>query len=251
MDRNFDRIIKLTMEIEGLARVFQQRGDNAPAELEELLSSHIAELNELTGYCAPAPQAEKAEAESAELEQQEDADPFDVDDEDEPCRDESRAADSERAAVSAEPAVALPDSVPTAKIMVPDDSDEDYVVEEIAEVSSEPEVMDQPEMPEMPEIPTVDFQEERKAEPAATTLNDRLAINASRDIRSAFSRNDYYLFKRELFGGKETEWADAMNIIMAMSSFEEAEEYFYNDLAWDPDRDEVKEFLGRVKNHFA
>ena len=33
-------------------------------------------------------------------------------------------------------------------------------------------------------------------------------------------------------------------------AFDEAEEYFYGDLGWDKDSEEVKEFMTIIRNHF-
>ena len=36
-----------------------------------------------------------------------------------------------------------------------------------------------------------------------------------------------------------------------MSSYEEAEDYFYNDLGWDKNSEEVADFMNVIKNHFS
>ena len=46
------------------------------------------------------------------------------------------------------------------------------------------------------------------------------------------------------------EMADAINLAEAMQTFDEAEEYFYGDLGWDKDSEEVKEFMTIIRNHF-
>ena len=43
---------------------------------------------------------------------------------------------------------------------------------------------------------------------------------------------------------------DAIHLVEAMKSFTEAEEYFYDDLGWDKDSEEVKAFMTIIKNHF-
>lgn len=69
-------------------------------------------------------------------------------------------------------------------------------------------------------------------------------------MRSAFSINDSFRFRRELFGNSAAEMADAINLAEAMQTFDEAEEYFYGDLVWDKDSEEVKEFMTIIRNHF-
>lgn len=237
MEKDYGRILDLTFEIEGLALLIQHRGESAPAEIEQLLRDKVGELARLVD-AKPAEACDdddsakaglEAEAAAAELEQHEDADPFDID-------DDGVSPAPAAPAKAAEPAA----SSPTA------DFDEVELLEEVP-VVDEPEAAPADEQ-EKPVTPPAVPATEPKPE---LTLNDRLSINNSRDIRSAFTRNDYFLFKRELFGGKETDWADAMNIITAMNSYDEAEEYFISDLCWDPEREEVKCFLSKVRQHFA
>ena len=82
------------------------------------------------------------------------------------------------------------------------------------------------------------------------TIEEKLAIQNTRDLRTAFTINDRFRFKRELFGNKDTELADALNMISAMSSFAEVQEYFFEDLEWDKDNPEVIDFLKIISNYF-
>ena len=84
----------------------------------------------------------------------------------------------------------------------------------------------------------------------AATLDERLARERARDIFKAFTLNDKFRYRRELFHGSESEFDDTLAIISEMSSFGEAEEYFYEDLCWDPDNDDVKAFMDTVRRHF-
>ena len=82
------------------------------------------------------------------------------------------------------------------------------------------------------------------------TIDEAFIRNKSKDLRSAFSINDSFRFRRELFGNSAAEMADAINLAEAMQTFDEAEEYFYGDLGWDKDSEEVKEFMTIIRNHF-
>ena len=35
-----------------------------------------------------------------------------------------------------------------------------------------------------------------------------------------------------------------------MQSYDEAEEYFYNDMGWDAENEDVAEFMAIIKKHF-
>ena len=54
----------------------------------------------------------------------------------------------------------------------------------------------------------------------------------------------------QLFGNSAAEMTDAIHMVEAMHSFDEAEDYFYGDLGWDRESDDVKEFMAIIKNHF-
>ncbi len=82
-------------------------------------------------------------------------------------------------------------------------------------------------------------------------LDEKLARNNSKNLRKAFSLNDKFRFRRELFSNSDTEMADTLNLVDAMTSYSEAEEYFYSDLQWDPEMSEVKDFMSIIKNHFS
>ncbi len=85
-----------------------------------------------------------------------------------------------------------------------------------------------------------------------TPLNveQMLACQSSKDLRKAFSLNDKFRFRRELFGNSDTDMTDTLNLVSAMSSQCEAEEYFYHDLEWDAENEEVQEFMAIIANHF-
>lgn len=81
-------------------------------------------------------------------------------------------------------------------------------------------------------------------------LDEKLQRSRSKDLKSAFSLNDTFRFRRELFGNNAAEMTDALHMVEAMHSFDEAEDYFYGDLGWDRESDDVKEFMAIIKNHF-
>ncbi|MDE5749881.1 MAG: hypothetical protein K2H87_03835 [Duncaniella sp.] len=82
------------------------------------------------------------------------------------------------------------------------------------------------------------------------TLDERLARERARDINKAFTLNDKFRFRRDLFRGSETDFDETLDVISGMADFSEAEEYFYDDLCWDPEDPAVKEFMEIVARHF-
>lgn len=237
---NYEKILDLTFEIEGLLTLAGQRGDETPAAIVALIKEKAASLCELTSSltATEAVSDDQAIALSAEEEQTEDADPFDVDDEE----------------IGA-PAV-TDQVVETVVETAPEPVDEPVVEQdEVAEITEEPAdipVVDE-EMTVVTDESVEEPREEAPSEEAPFTLADRLSIDKvkAKDIKRAFTLNDRFRFKRELFGNSESNFADALNVIAAMSTFEEAEEYFYNDLCWSADNEEVKDFMTIVHNHFS
>ncbi|MDE6116113.1 MAG: hypothetical protein K2G33_01225, partial [Duncaniella sp.] len=72
----------------------------------------------------------------------------------------------------------------------------------------------------------------------------------AKDIFKAFTLNDKFRFRREVFRNSQDEFDETLDVISQMNTFDEAEEYFYNDLCWDADNEDVKEFMDTVRKHF-
>lgn len=73
---------------------------------------------------------------------------------------------------------------------------------------------------------------------------------ARMDICKAFTINDKFLFRRELFGGNDAEMTDTIDLLASMHSLAEAEEYLYDDLQWDRENDTVRDFMAIIANYF-
>ncbi len=245
MDTLYTDLLKLAYETEGLICLLKERRDESPDNLKSMLKDKIAQMQDMTDILFPQPPQECDDAcmtaKSMTLEQQEDADPFDVDDyiEDLPTEKD----------MTPEPSTITPDNEKTG-VPIP------LIVEDHTMAIPLIDIEDlgknipphEPPTEEIPEIPVVDDTAE-----IPMTLADRLSIDRAKakDIRRAFTLNDRFRFKRELFGNSESNFSDALNVISAMSSIDEAEEYFYNDLCWSPENEEVKEFMKILANHFA
>lgn len=130
------------------------------------------------------------------------------------------------------------DDEPTAE----PDAETPNVVDETEDVEAEDNEDNIEEEPEANEKASDDSEPLR--------LDEKLQRSRSKDLKSAFSLNDTFRFRRELFGNSAAEMTDALHMVEAMHSFEEAEDYFYGDLGWDRESDDVKEFMAIIKNHF-
>lgn len=96
----------------------------------------------------------------------------------------------------------------------------------------------------------VDDEDEDEDDDVPLTLDEALQRNMSRDLRKAFSLNDRFRYRRELFANNDVEMNDTLNLVETMHSFSEAEDFFYGDLEWDKEAPEVIDFMNVIRNHF-
>ncbi len=69
-------------------------------------------------------------------------------------------------------------------------------------------------------------------------------------MRNALTLNDRFRFRRALFNNSNDELDEALDAINMMADADEAQQYFMEDLCWDPDNEDVKEFMRLVQAHF-
>lgn len=82
------------------------------------------------------------------------------------------------------------------------------------------------------------------------TVDEVLSRSLSKNLKQAFTLNDRFRYRRELFGNSDVEMNNTLNLVETMNSFTEAEDYFYGDLEWDKDSPEVADFITIIRNHF-
>ena len=223
-------MLREVLELEGLLMVADSRGDETPDAVFTLIKEKIEQLREYTS-CLP---------DVAVDEQVDEEEPV-VEPEDEP-----------EYVLEAEPEEEIepePEAEPEPEIE-PEVEAEPEIEEEPEpelEVELEPEIV--PEIEAEPE-PEIIKNVDEAAPEAIITLDEAFIRNKAKDLKSAFSLNDTFRFRRELFGNSAADMNDAIDLVNAMNSYEEAEDYFINDLGWDAESDEVGEFMEIIRNHF-
>lgn len=90
----------------------------------------------------------------------------------------------------------------------------------------------------------VALEEDKKARPSKEA---KASANMGRPV---FSINDRFRFRRELFGNSDRDFNASLDLLCTMETLDEAENYFYNDLEWDPDQPCVKDFMSIVERYF-
>ncbi len=221
---DLDRLIRLNVELEGLLKVLLDRDSiHARSLLAEKFDEYSRGLASYLAEGAPAAadaavlgraQALAAEAHAVEVKDQEAVDPE--------VTDETDAA---TAAIEAgEEHAAEAEAV----------AEEPVVVEPVTEI---------PVAPVPPVAPEV-IEEEPVAEAAAASE----AVENTKLLR-AFTLNDKFRFRRELFNGDIEDFADTLSLLAHMPSYAEAVDYLTNDLLWDTRNPNVEDFFAILKDN--
>lgn len=252
MDNSLETLLKQVLELEGLLLIAEKRGDDVPNLVIDMIKQKAAAIGELAGVAA----SDNKQGIDALPDDEPDDDitvEF-VDDEDAPSAAEPVEAESS-APVAAEPE---PVVAPEPSVVQPEPAPEPTPVSEpeptpVDEPEPEPEPVEAPTptpAPEEvePEAESEEFEPDPDDQPL--TLDEALQRDMTKDLRQAFSLNDRYRYRRELFGNSDSVMNETLNLIEAMHSFDEAEDYFYNDLQWEHDSPEVADFMVIIKNHF-
>ena len=246
MDNSLETLLKQVLELEGLLLIAEKRGNDVPNLVIDMIKQKAAAIGEMAGVAASynkqgidaLPDDEPDDDITVEF----------VDDEDAPSADEPVEAESS-APVAAEPE---PVVAPEPSVVQPEPAPEPTPVSEPESTPvSEPEPVEAPTpAPEEvePEAEAEEFEPDPDDQPL--TLDEALHRDMTKDLRQAFSLNDRYRYRRELFGNSDSVMNETLNLIEAMHSFDEAEDYFYNDLQWEHDSPEVADFMVIIKNHF-
>ena len=132
--------------------------------------------------------------------------------------------------------------------IVPEAEDEPDITVEFIEAEDDNVPEPEDEMP-MPPLPT-EFPEVDDDPVGPMRVDEKLQRTMSKDIRKAFSVNDRFRFQRELFAGSASAMNTAIEHIEMMRSYGNAELYFFSQLHWDRDNEDVKDFMAIVRNHF-
>lgn len=215
-------LLNLAYEIEGLLMLHINRGDEAAPEMRQLLVDKAARLLDgLRSESADAPAETDAAAPAPVC-----------------CEPQPAAPVAASAETADEKAIAASAIV---------EETEDAAGDEPAP-AAEPEPAPAPAAVE--ETPAPATVNDTLVTETPLTLDERLARERAADISKAFTLNDRFRFRRELFRNSDEEFKETLDVIGSMSGMDEAEDYFFNDLCWDPAKEEVKEFMAIVAKHF-
>lgn len=141
--------------------------------------------------------------------------------------------------------------VETAHIQPASELEEQYIEEDYPEPPFEPAPEPEVVVAETPApvtpTPGISAPKAQAAPAVRPQKTERLSEPRGRLV---FSINDRYRFRKELFNKSDTEFNNTMALVASMEGYDEAEDYFLNELQWDAESPEVIDFLEILKNYF-
>lgn len=144
-----------------------------------------------------------------------------------------------------------PTAEPMEEVVIEKIEQPEIVIEEKTIVQPEPEPESKPEPVQKVEI----VQPETPQKPVTTEkqgvfLSDLLEKKNLSDFRKAFSLNDRFRFRRELFGGNEEKMNKAIADLNDIHSYEESVTYLNNELKWNIEDEAVADFIKLLEKRF-
>ncbi len=242
-DNRITDIIAQLGELRELLLVIEQSGEATPPILLKLAREKAEGIfNSTDQLCQP----DFWEALNRQyLAEWEELQPVEESIAEEPRPEEPEMAVEEEVVVEEEPVENV-----FAEVVEDESAEEDEELEEDGDLEEEDALFDDEE----DEYYEDDLEEEEVREesgiPESLTLDEALQRKRTQELRKALSLNDKFRFRRELFGNSDVRMNETLALIDAMSSYEEAEDYLYNDLGWDVENPEVAEFMKIVQNRF-
>lgn len=102
-----------------------------------------------------------------------------------------------------------------------------------------------PEVHEPEIVPVVEAAEPEIKEQSKPSV----AVKHRGDIRKAFTINDRFRFRRELFAGDDNALSAVIDHLASLETLAEADSYL-STMPWDSDSEALSEFMTIVANHF-
>ena len=285
-----DKLLSQVYELEGLLLVIERHKHETSPFIYEMIQRKVERINELAADCTPDifPQPVKEEFTQPMMTfGQDESIDDDFEDEEETIEEEVLAMEEEPVEeianndIQEEQAEEDEEVEETTYVEYDEtaDAEEEYNYADTIEEHYSDEIVDEEPTPEYEEftpaeseiedelntrltimediveddeVGTFDNEEyiENGEDEEPIKLDEYLQRSLSKDLSKAFSLNDRFRYRRELFGNSEVEMCNTINMVEAMKSYSEAEDYFYGDLEWDKESPEVTDFMSVIKKHF-
>lgn len=118
-------------------------------------------------------------------------------------------------------------------------------VDEAPEVIQDSYTDEAPEAIVHAEVEAPEDVQETDAKDSEVTEAEIVTEDKTRLLK-AFTLNDRFRFRRELFAGDDEDFHETLKLLADMDSYAEACDYLYNDMMWDRSDPVVKEFMDIV-----
>lgn len=240
MNKDLTGLLNLAYEIEGLLMLHISRGEEAAPEMGQLLTAKAEKL--LAGLKA------ESRAYDTQTESQDDEVVTTVTVV-EPSCGEAPAVEAEKDVTVVEQPAATTAPVTDSEAIAGGRESEEVAEAAVDTTEADAEAVAENAIAEetADAVPTVN---DTLAAETQLTLDEKLARERAADISKAFTLNDRFRFRRELFRNSDEEFRETLEAIGSMADMDEAEDYFFNDLCWDASDPVVKEFMAMVAKHF-
>lgn len=232
MEHNISRMTQLTAEIEGLLYVIEKRDNSA---LREQLNEKYAEFRNLMDtFLATEAPAVVNEAPALETDKEDEAETAEVTPEVDAAT-EAIEADEEETGTTVQQEEETLEAI--------DNEEPEVPVVQIIEPETDNTV-------QQPKISTT-INDILSGRPGELRVDEMLSRREARNLRKAFTLNDKFRFRRELFGNDDELFGQTLDTLQQMTSYQQAVEYLEHNMGWDVKNEDVADFLSIIKNHFG
>lgn len=116
------------------------------------------------------------------------------------------------------------------------------------ESSDESDLSDQSDLAEVKtqEAEETEVVPEAVAAESAVASEVKHSEGPNTKLLKAFTLNDRFRFRRELFEGDDADFTETLKLLADMDSYAEACDYLYNDMMWDKTDPNVADFMAIV-----
>lgn len=129
-------------------------------------------------------------------------------------------------------------------------SEEPFNLEEYS-IQDDPVFYEEPSETLSYEAPDEEDKDESDLMQQQTELSYIIPSEVEDRGRLVFSINDRFRFRKELFNNSDIDFNNSLALVASMDDYEEAEDYFINDVGLNPSDDTVGDFLEIVKRYFV
>lgn len=246
MDKKIiDSLIALSVEMEGLLRVLSSRDSD---EAMQLLAEKHSEYNILfNSFIANAyqPDSRSAADNASETEEKSDsAETHNIISDIAECTI-TTAVDDDVVVTSSESLTesAKEDETPAPTEVSQDNGDGEHKFEEKPSIQASTKTETAPNN-------DIRINDILTPKPNELRVDEMLSRREARNLRKAFTLNDKFRFRRELFANNDKLFARTLNDIQEMTSYDQALIYVAEQLGLDLENEDVADFMLIVQNHF-